>query len=297
MSKKLNEMAVMASLNTGSFGNVLQNREETEKLCKQHNVAKGEVTVKNLVFKKSDLENVNKVISKARTGVFYRYTRPLDWAGNAILPISNRDDLKREIENLKAELANEVEVLCGLLPEIKERRKAEQNSLFDENRFPTVAKIKSAYRIQLNIRNIPDEKSILDDTNIDEETRQDMLESVKFSGQVIFRNLLFGEGKKGREDNEANPKSLYGILKKFTRIMSQEDPRFKQATVDLLKEFGETIRSFNVYLDSDLDKIAEEVDERFGDLQSDLLRENEEVRDSAIEKAQEMIDLLEGYDL
>jgi hypothetical protein len=291
---RLNEKAVLVTVNIGTFGNTVKNEAASAELRAKHNTEKKNAAVVYKIFDPDELLPIERIYRKARTEV-YKLTIPFDHSGNLVLPIGKKDKLKEIIFELESKGGVLVDEMAQRLPDIKEQRKRELNGLFEERRFPTEDRFKSSFRININYSAIPNRETILDDEYISEETKEDLLNSLKENGKVILSSLLFGDEKDGTPGPA--PKTLYGILKKFSEKMREDEPHFKNASVNALKDFCHVIGEFNIFDNDFLNEIKDEVESRFEDLDPETLRDSKEARQDAISEADELLDILEGYEL
>lgn len=221
------------------------------------------------LMKAPELKKIQSICNKAKAYVF---KLALPWSlksGIYLLPREFQEELNTKLIEFQAELKPQIEGLADRLPEYKKEAKREQGHQFNENQFPTAAKIRSAFRITWRFLHID-------------------------SAQGLSKELYEQERKKAEEEWGETRDIIQTMLRtqlsemvnhlvdKLTPVNSPSGPLrkiFKAGSIDNLNQFLSSFDARNITNDAQLKVLVDQAKRLIKDADPETLRTNEEVCD------------------
>lgn len=250
-------------------------------------------TTKKLVPREA-ITSVTRAITKFKT---FHYDNTLPWLDNGIriLPSAHFEKYNIEARKLIDDAMIEVDQFLKLYPKIRENSRKALGKAFDENDYPQPAVLRTRWEVRIRIMPLPDRADFRADIpageietirkNIDAQIQ----EGVKNATHDMFQRLHKVVSNMRDRVNE------YG---KQTPVKGKEAIRTRQlrdSAITNIRELCELLPSLNFTNDPTLTALAKEINDSLGKQNPDTLRENEDLRKSAVKKADDILERMKSY--
>lgn len=291
-STPLGSAAMLVCVAVHQFGNRVVERELAEKTAHEHNAeAQMFFTTKKLVAR----EAISKVSTMfARFKVFH-YENTLPWLDNGyrILPAANYAKYVEEARRLKEEAMAAVEDFLKVYPTVREQAQKKLGTAFRESDYPTPAQLRSRWGIEINFTPIPDKADFRADipakelavitANIDAQVKTALHNAQQDLFQRLYQVVLAMRDKvKDYKVTEARGK------KKIENA-------FRDSAITNIRDLCELLPRLNFTNDPELSRLADEVKKGLASQEPDALREDEDLRNKAVRKADDLLKKMAAY--
>lgn len=295
ITQAVREAAMLAYVSVGSWSATERDDELMEDVKKAHN-AEGDVgtVIKHLLAGSDNrLKQVRAAFQSVRN---HHYKLTLPWVndphspsqkGPRLLPHLIRPRYMTEIAKLRREALVELDEFLLVYPDLVTQARDRLKTMVSASSYPTVEQLKSRFRLHVDFQPIPSgaQFSGLDDH---------MLERLSKSLQR----------KQQRQIADASRVMWQRARERITRLAERmaasekDDPkRFKQATVENVRELLVLLPGWNVMGNEIVAEITNDIEEMIGGLQAEDLRKDEKLRVQTADAAQKVLDKFEKWGL
>ncbi len=266
----------------------------TEEVLDSHAAgAEAGTFVKKLIPKeaKKPVENIIGVIR----GASKAQTLPFDDTHWRILTTSNFHNYNEVMNYHGQELERRVNAFCDGYDYWKERAKVMLNGMYNEADYHSREEIKEGYRMSINFREVPKHGNFLMD--LADETNEALKKSIQDDTERKFI-----EGQKELWQRVLN------VTSAFTEAMSKEArecktpkgdieyraPYFKNSIAENIREVTELVPRLNLTGDSELNKLAADINQTLLACSPQELRDNPAKRTAAAQAGKDKVDAIQA---
>lgn len=252
-------------------------RTTREVLQERHVDADGGTFTKHLV-PKIELDPIRKAIAAARTR--FR-SLSLAWGedGLRIISSANFFTFQAAMTEERDPFDREANAFADRYPALVAYAPTRMNGLYDPNDFPATNVIRSLFSMRLEISPIP--------------AKEDFRVALGAEAEEVIRNEI--EQTVSERLGEAQRElweRLFDTLKHFTSTMVDSEAKFKNTTVEKLRDLARLAPKLSLVPDPKLDDLCRGIDSLLGGLHADDLRTNLSVRkDTAQMAAQKLAEI------
>lgn len=273
--------AVLVKLSISVFNPKRQDQKVTNEVLIQRK-AKREAGnwIKNLI----NPDHITKVMNVAQRARLKNYDLSMAWEseGWRILPITLYQDYQDKIREFKKEFQQEVDYFLKNYPSYIDEAKIALNGMFNLKEYPSIEIVKDKFDFTIDVLPVPsgdDFRLTLGDGDMSE-IRENVNKQVEQAVMQANRDLW---------QRVATP------IKRMIDRLSKADAIFRDSLISNIKDIVSLIPDLNITDDIELVKISQEIKDSLTVYDTDILRENKDVRQEALQKAENLLKKMEGY--
>ncbi|HEY1859681.1 MAG TPA: hypothetical protein VGG61_04970 [Gemmataceae bacterium] len=248
-------------------------RKVTNEVNQAHNASADAGRYNKLLIEAKRLEQINKIVSKART-LHYTMTKPWCDEGMRILPNVLHGKFADEFRVLKREFAQAADDFCRDYPSFVAERKAKLNGLFDEKDYPSAETIREKFKLETKTFPVPDADDFRSDV-LDADTIDDIKREIGETSDAVLDDAM--------KDTAAQIIKVVGHMsEKLAAYQSKTGERtwFADTLVGNVRELADLLPAFNLTNDPALDQLAKRIQSELCAEEPATLRKNSTVRES-----------------
>jgi len=257
-------------------------KEASARVTQEAQAHEDAARVNKHLIPKEALKDVGQAATQLRLH-FYRKTLPWKDNGDRLLTRKMYTQFMTEHAALRYTFEQAVqEFLDKGYPLAFEQARFRMGSLFDPNDYPAEQTLRRKFYVNLDIDPVAtanDFRVSLDEGQQDE-IKQEIEEAMARRVNSAMEDVW---------------KRLHSTLTNYAERMASENGRFKEATVDNLKEIVDMLPAFNVLGDPQLERIAKDVQSTLLGNSAKELRKDDKVRSAAAMEAQRILEDMSGF--
>jgi hypothetical protein len=234
-----------------------------------------------ILIAKAHLANIKKIISSART-FHYDNTLPWDDKGGRLLPAANYFNYISNIRSFKDAFEREINHFLAVYPNLKEEARQRLHGLFNEEDYPDPGSLAAKFAFRNSILPLPaaqDFRVELRESEV-ESIRESIKEQIEASTQAAQHDLW---------------QRIFKVVSHMSERLSDPDNKFKNSLVSNISELCDLFPKLNVTNDAKLDKAVAEIKAKLTVHDSQVLRENDTIRNKTAVEAQKIMNKMRDY--
>lgn len=278
MQRALSERALLVRLAISQWYNRKTDRSFAMEVAAAHGVKNSEDSYTKVLLPRKALASVTSSIASIRA---YHYMHTLPWTSEAIriLPSAGYFDYMAGMKERKDEFEICVRDFSKTYVDHISAARISKSTMFNEQDYPPVATIESAFGVQVSCMPIPtdgDFRIALDAGTIQEledKVRDESTTALAAVTQEVYARLV---------DN----------LVPYQIVLSDPEKQFHATTIQRAYIMAEMVPILNLAEDAALNHAAERVTEELSNLEPEVLRDDKVVRAQAAKIAGEILNEL-----
>jgi hypothetical protein len=279
--KNLTEKALLVNLRISQWTARKYDNKATQEVNKNHN-SKDAGRFNKMLIAKEGLQEINKVVTKART---FHYDNTLPWSDNGerLLPVLNYFEYVGKIGELKSEFETVVNKFVASYPAMIEQAKIDLNGLFNEKDYPT------AIQEKFLIKTVWGQISEAADIRVNVSDKE--LETIKKSIESEFSERLACAQRDIYTRVIDQLKHMHERL--TTKEEGNKDAAFKNSLFDNVLDLVELLPRLNVTNDLFVTELCFELKSLYTDPQS--VRESKTLRANKAKEVEAMLSKIDSF--
>jgi hypothetical protein len=280
---KLNERAVLASLSMGQWRVMVKDRELSQHIIREYNVARNErdivMTTKSLIMKEN-FAKVRKAHNDIRT---FHYAHTLSWSkGFQILPSKMMFEYMDAFRKLKARWEEEIEEFVENFEEYKEIAKIKLNGVYKESDYPSQEVLRESFYCELSFLPVPESGDFRVDLD------KEMLSELKIDLEL---KLKTAEEKAKKELWNR----LYEVIQKMAEALKDPDKTFRDTKLQNITKLTGLLTMLNFADDPELEIKRQEIEGFVATLDPQSLRDDKKLRAEVAKETEDIMESMKGY--
>lgn len=234
-----------------------------------------------ILIAKTHLANIQKISSAARS-FHYENTLPWDDKGGRLLPAANYFNYISSIRSFKDDFEREINHFLAVYPNLKEEARQRLHGLFNEEDYPDPGSLAAKFAFRNSILPMPtaqDFRVELRESEV-ESIRESIKEQIEASTQAAQHDLW---------------QRIFKVVSHMSERLSDPDNKFKNSLVSNISELCDLLPKLNVTNDAKLDKAVEEIKAKLTVHDSQVLRDDEQIRNKTAVEAQKILRKMRDY--
>jgi len=283
IASPLSRKATLVAVDISQWTARKLDKRVTDKINREHNAADDAGRYHKLLIEAKRLEAINSIVAKARR-LHYTMTKPWCDEGVRILPNTLHEKFATEFRKLKREFEEAADDFCREYPTFVQERKRALNGLFNANDYPSVASIRSKFKLATKTFPVPEANDFRSDV-LDADTIDDIKRELVETNDAVQTDALRHTAKQIAEVVGHMAEKLADYKKPGKKARSF----FSYSLVDNVRELAELLPAFNLNNDPALDAIAERMKKELCAEDADKLRHDDKVRESVQKSADDIL--------
>jgi len=291
LGKALQEAALLVHVKISVWDSVKTDRAGLEDLKNLHN-AKGDVGY----LKKNMLAGADGPLKTARSAFaavrVRHYDLSLPWvsdtasdrkSGPRLLPHPLLGRYLSELGQLERFAVDALETFIPLYPQMIQDAQPNLGGMFKQSDYPTADEIRSKFRIYKDFEPIPDKTGFRG-------LPDGVLERLSF-------HLEERQKAQVKQANEAMWAEAKDRISHLIDRLSEEDTKFKEATVRQVRELVGLLPGWNIGKDERANEVAQDIHDMLAGIEASDLRKDAVIRSSVVEEAKNISSKLAKWGL
>jgi len=291
MTTNIQKSAVIVRLNISQWGGEKTDRTVSDEVA-DNKRAEGNAGryVKKLFAGNALLKDISKVVGKARNVNKAQTLRFLE--GQDLLPVKNFDQHAEIIGNYKAMFDQMVAEFLGKYETARDAQQLRLGDMFSTDDYPTVEEIKGKFNFTVAYEPLADGNTF-DNMFGSEELEKQLIENAEAQMQSRIDEAMHDLWER-----------LTKRVAEFSSAMHRYQPKtdeskavgtFKDTIVQNIRDICDVLPRLNLTGDADLNNYCQEVREKLASLDVGQLRENDHLRKTAAQQADDILNQMSGY--
>jgi hypothetical protein len=279
----ITEKAMLAAVHISIWTAVKHDRKVSRDVADQHCAHHGAGRYNKQLLRGADKLDELRTLAGQIRQYFYKITLPWSDEGFRLLPSNFYFELMARMREFEVSFEQGVEGFLRVYPQYIEQVRPELNGLFREEDYPSVDKIRSKFGIKMEVLPIP--------TGSDFRVQLSAEEQARVSREIdanVRESLM-----RGTEDLW---KRLREVVARMVERLNEPESRFHGSLVTNIADLVEILPKLNVSGDTNLNRFAEQINERLCNYSAQELKRNDLLRAATATDASnivaEMDDLL-----
>lgn len=281
---KLSERALLIHVSVHGWTGQRKNKKASDEYCMQINAANDAVDLLTKIVPKKELDPIRQTGQRA-----YRYfvDKTLPWSdgGWRILPSESFFDFREGLSKYTSDHNRKVAELAKHWPEItsEDNLKARMGKLYDPRVVPTAGSLSSRFYISTDIMALPPMSKDFR-IQMNQEAFDEFESELKSSWEQMTKKALAEVWQR-----------LSTFIGKIADTMGNKNKRFRNTIITNLRDFCDTIPSFNITDDPKLEEVRQDVLTKLAGLDPEDLKEIPNKRKQAAKDAQDILTKMNDY--
>ena len=278
---KLNERAMLVSLNLSRWEAARKDRKESAAVAKRHGLKEGRARVqKDAIDKAAPTYQAVVTAASALRNTHYELTLPWANDGARILTTAMFENYATTMRKLRKDYEAAVESFCQDYPKLKAAAKSELNGMYNEDDYPT--NIRGKFSVNIVTLPMPDAEDF---------------RAVLSEGAVSeIKEQIRAEQAKAIEDAMRDPyERLYKAVSGMAAKLADKKGIFRDTLVTNIVELCQILPALNLTGDAQLEKLRQQAEQLVKGLDPQDLREVPAVRRATAKKAREIQDTMADF--
>jgi len=288
MTHSLSTRAIIVNLTISQWSGRRHDRKVTDEVNSQNNAAKDAGRYNKQLLPSDALEGINKVVSKTRAD-FLTGTSPWLNDGSRIMNAATLFDFRRWLDKQRTEFFGEVDKFCAAYPGYVIDAAARLNGMFNADDYPDATEIRKKFDMAIQIMPVPTA----------DDFRVDMAEDQVAMIRAEIEESVNAASKAAMADVQDRVKDVVeAMLDRMTKYVPGEKGKraqntFKDSLVGNVRDLIQILPNLNITGSAEIDELAKKLDD-LASFEPDALRISQKAREMTAEKAQSILDGLEG---
>lgn len=281
MNTNLNDKAMLIRLSISQWTARKFDKTVSENVAAQYNADKSAGRYNKVLVAESAIKAIQKTANEART---YHYENTLAWSDDdsRLLPAANYLKYSEKMRELKNNFEVEVDKFIDAYPTLVDDARARLNGMFNAADYPFQSEIKGKYRFGVSINPL----LVSDDFR------------VTLSNDEI--NSIRADIEARTKEAQANALSdlwnrLYSAVSHMAGRLADTEAIFRDSLIENIVDLCELLPRLNVLDDKNLDAMKNAVESKLCGYKLKDLREDKEIRKSAVTDANDILAAMAGY--
>lgn len=276
--KNLSEKVIVFNLKISMWTAKKMDKNVTKEVEDNHN-AKDAGRFNKILIAKKDLANLNQIASEARK-YHIEQTLPWDDNGGRLLPSTNYYTYIEKQMEFKDKFDKAVDEFISVYPALMEDAKNFLNTMFSENDYPSVNKLRKKFDFKTEpspIGNLDDIRISVSQTEIDrlkQEVEQNTYKKIANATKDLWSRI------------KESVQHMYERL-------SDKDAKFKNSLVENIRDLVDLLPRLNFTNDSDINEAIEDM--KLLLVEPDELRKNSFTRKDTARNAKELLNKISDF--
>lgn len=277
----IKDKAMLVEVSVSYWTNAVHDSSVVTDIMKKTKTEEDVHRYKKVLIKPEALAQV-KAARVALRAHWWAHTLPWGNAGVRILPSHKFQSFAEKLRELQNDYDNAVRAFVSNYPKMKAEARRRLGSLFNEDDFPSIERIKRKFGCTINYSPIPDAEDFRVDLSEDEKKR------------------LAKEIEKAVADNTRGAmvaliEKLQDVIETLADRMKEDDPAIRESLIGNIKEACEEVASFNIVDDKQVEAFRKAAETLTKGIEVDKLKEDKKARKELASKADEVLKKMAGY--
>lgn len=280
----LTTKAMIVGLSVSQYTAKKFDKKVSKEVAASHNATEkaGRYNKNLFPFEAPSYEAIGTIAGEARRIHNYE-TLPWNDKGERILLATNHMNYSEKIRVLKAKFESTVPLFIDEYPTLKEWSKQQLNSMYREEDFPTLEKLKKKFSFSTTIMPLPDEADFRVKLQLEE--LHDVMETCR-------REVKSRAAEAMREPF----RRLYEVVSTMAEKLNDPDATFHKTLVTNVSGITDhVLRALNLDDNEDLKEIGAKIQAGLCGFSPDMLRDNQNVREVVGRRSQEIMEDLRAF--
>jgi len=280
MGQKLNEKAMLVSLNIGQWTAKKFDRKVTKRIEQEYR-ANDSGRFHKILIAQDAIKEVSKTVNTART-FHYENTLPWDDVGLRILTSANYMEYMGKMRDFEADYWRSVWNLKDNYNYLVDEAKVRLNGMWNAADYPDENKLMKKYRFEIKVNPLPDSGDFRVSLQADEITniQNDMEKRVKTLTANAMQDLW---------------NRLYQNVNHIAERLQDPDKIFRDSLIKNVCGLCELLPRLNINNDPNLEAMRRRVESTLCNTQPDDLRVDKTARMDTAKEAQGILDAMGSY--
>jgi hypothetical protein len=272
----INSKAMLAAVHISLWAARKHDKRVSRQVANQHNSdEKAGRYNKRLLADGTKLEAIHNLAGQIRN-YFYKITLPWSDEGSRILSADLYFEFTEKVREFEYEFWKAVDDFLAEYPEYIEAARTHLNTLFCEEDYPTIEKIREKFAIKLEILPIP----------IGEDFRVQLSEEQK----EIIAHEIDSKVRQSLEDGTRHLwHRMYEVVSHFSAPLSDPDARLFESVFEKVEEMASLLPKLNINNDPALNDLAQQIKNQLCQNSVDALRRDKVLRADTAAKASSLV--------
>jgi hypothetical protein len=277
----ITERAMLSAVHISIWTAVKHDRKLSRDVASQHGAHEGAGRYNKKLLPGAEKLDALRTLAGQIRQYFYKITLPWSDEGFRLLPAHFYFEVTTQMREFERTFSEQVEEFLAVYPSYIEHVRPELNGLFREEDYPSVGKLRSKFRIKLEVLPIPSGEDFRVTLSQEEQSRvaQEIDASVR---QSLLR---------GSEDLW---KRLRQVVTHLVARLNEPESRFHASLVTNTFDLVELLPRLNVTEDEELNQFASEVRTRLCNFTAHDLKKNEILRVATAADAAELLSKMDA---
>lgn len=286
----LSEKAVLSVLNISTWTARKYDKKVTDDTNKRHAAGGDAGRYNKQLIAKERIEKITKISNTARN-LHYHLTQPWLDNGARVLPSALYLDYANKLRELRTEFEVEADDFARDYPDFVKEARKRLNGMFREEDYPSAHLIRGKFNFDLKIMPCPDSG----DFRVD--IPKAMLKDIQDDVEDRLQGALEGAMRDSRDRIIATVGHMAEKLQAYTPADGDDraEGLFRDSLVENIRELAAVLPAFNLTNDPKLTKIINRIQKELCAEDADVLRTNEEVRETVQQSAEEILAQVQQY--
>ena len=268
----ITQRAMLAAVHISIWTATKHDRKVSRDVASQHGAQERAGRYhKQLLMGAARLEELRTLAGQIRQ-YFYKVTLPWSDEGLRLLPSHFLFELSERMREFKANFSHGVEEFLDVYPGYIREARAELGSLFREEDYPSVDKLREKFSVNVEILPIATGDDFRVTMSAEEQAR-------------IAREIDANVRQRLSKGSEDLWKRLRAVVGHMVDRLSEPESRFHATLVTNIHDLVSLLPQLNVNQDPDLDRFATQIRERLCNCTAQELRKDESLRSATVAEA------------
>ena len=281
MDNGVTTLAMLVSLNISAWTARVLDKKVSADVASDKGATLDAGRYNKLLVPAEALARITKATGAARQTV-YHLTLPWDDSGRRLLPVKSYEQFLMEVQKVKAEFEEAVEEFLENYPTLREQRRFQLNTMFNEGDYPSVEALRRKFQFDVGFDVISDPSDIR--VALPEHRYRSLVSSIE--SNIASRQ---------QAATAALWQRLHECVANIADKCSTDKGRVYDSAFDNLTELLGVVDNLNVTNDPTLSELAEKTRTYFGGLKAADVRKDKEVRQMAAYQASELARQMADY--
>lgn len=276
----ITEKAMLMSLSISYWGAKATDDSVVEELTTEHSTEREVHDYRKRLAPAEETRKFKIIRSRART---YLRDKTSPWidGGTRILAAPLYAEVTKELHKFHSEWDEAVAEFIRKFAKIKEAEKKRQGTLFKEQDYPSVDRLKRKFGWDVRVFPIPMKgdwrvKGIDDSDAIEKQIDDQVKEAIGLATTNLWQRL-------------------HKVVKALAEKLAEADPTFRDSIIENIRELVALLPTMNIADDPKLEAMRKAVDEQLASLNPAELREDEKARKKTKDAADKLLATMASY--
>lgn len=275
----LQDRAMLVSLNISRWTARKMDKDASDATADLYKAEHSEVSTYKSMVQKKHLDEIKKIVGKART-MHYKFTSPyIPSKGQAILATKMLPEYMAEGSRLTQEFTTAVNKFLSIYRDAQEEARKSLQNMYNPADYPSEEQLRRKFNMAYDFAPLPKGEHLKIAIGEEElaEMQADIEEKVKDSMKMAMEDLW------------KRVYNVVGALKERLTPDKGKDKKFHDSLIGNIAELASILPKMNIGDDPDLNAMADKLAKDFANIDPETLRIDRELRKDAMKKADEIL--------